>query len=222
MTATRPEPDTVAWTPEDLHAWPVLRPLLDLGGYLPWSSGAMRPAGLVDVCNEIVLGARGRVLELGSGASTTLLARLLRTRGGRLDALEHDGGWATWVTAQLAGESLQDVAAVTHAELEPSGHAADGLPWYAADAVARVAGGPPVDLLIVDGPPACAPGMGLARLPALPALLHRLSADAVVVLDDIARGGEQEVLTHWERDTGFAFERRPSGIAVGRRADRSA
>jgi hypothetical protein len=61
---------TVGWREEDLHAWHVLRPLLDRGGYLPWSTGSMRPAGLVAVCNEIVHGARTRIVECGSGVST--------------------------------------------------------------------------------------------------------------------------------------------------------
>jgi hypothetical protein len=68
---------------EDLHAWQVLRPLLDKGNYLPWSTGTMRPAGLVRVCNEIVHRGRTRIVECGSGVSTVVLARLLRQRGWR-------------------------------------------------------------------------------------------------------------------------------------------
>src|SRR3954451_9082711 len=67
---------------EDLHAWQVLRPLLDDGNYLPWSSGTIRPAGLVLVCNEIVHRNRTRIVECGSGISPVVLARLLRQRGG--------------------------------------------------------------------------------------------------------------------------------------------
>jgi hypothetical protein len=212
-----PVDNTIGWTTADLHAWQVLRPLLDLGGYLPWSSGAMRPAGLVDVLNEIVIGGRTRIVELGSGVSTTVLARLLRTRGDALSAIEHDLGWAQTVTDQLALESLQNSASVTYAPLEPSPHAADDLPWYAASAIAGVASGGAIDLLIVDGPPAFAAGSGLARLPALPALLDRLTPDAVVVLDDIERAGEQQVLAAWEQGTSFRFDRRASGIAIGRR-----
>lgn len=218
ISTTEPAEGTVAWTADDLHAWQVLRPLLDLGGYLPWSTGAMRPSGLVDLCNEIVLGRRTRIVELGSGASTTLLARLLRTRTGTLTAIEHDAAWADHVTEQLASEGLGDVASVIHAPLEPQASAgAADLPWYAAGPLAGAAGGGDIDLLIVDGPPAYAEGAGLARLPALPALADRLTPDGVVVLDDIVREGERQVLEHWERETAFRFERRSSGIAIGRR-----
>ncbi len=40
----------------------------------------MRPAGLVTVCNDIVLNERRRIVELGSGVSTVLLARLMHQR----------------------------------------------------------------------------------------------------------------------------------------------
>jgi predicted O-methyltransferase YrrM len=208
----------VDWTERDLHAWQILRPLLDAGDYLPWSTGAMRPAGLVEVCNEIVLGGRQQIVELGSGISSVVLARLLRSRGGRLDAIEHDERWADWVTGQLRRESLAEHAHVTHAPLQPSASSAGGLPWYADSALRHVAGGGIIDLLIVDGPPAFEPAAALARLPGLPALLDRLAPDAVVILDDIARPGEQEVVRRWERETPLRFELcRPAGVAIGRR-----
>ena len=42
-----------------------------------------------------------------------------------------------------------------------------------------------IDLLVVDGPPAYAPGDDIARYPALPVLRQRLAAGATVVLDDV-------------------------------------
>jgi predicted O-methyltransferase YrrM len=210
---------TVEWTSHDLIALGVLSPLLATGGYLPWSSGAMRASGLVTICNEIVLGGRRRILELGAGASTLLLARLLREGGSdaRLDAIEHDADWADWVTRRLAAEDLSSVATVTFAPLEPHPHSWGGLPWYAQAPLAATLEGDPVDLLIVDGPPAHDPAAAHARYPALPAVAPFLTPDAVVVLDDIVRGGEAEILGRWERETAFRFERRAlEGIALGR------
>jgi len=212
-----PVPGTTTWTPDDLHAWQILRPLLDAGGYLPWSSGTMRPLGLVEVCNDIVLGHRRRILELGSGTSTILLARLLRGRGGHLDAIEHDPGWAAWVRNELEAEALAPWATVTHTPLQPATSGTDQRPWYDAATVDAVTSGPPIDLLIVDGPPAYEPADALSRLPALPVLIDRLAPNAVVILDDISRAGEQAVLTAWEEQTPFRFDRRDSGIALGRK-----
>jgi len=198
---------------EDLNAWQVLRPLLDLGGYLPWSSGAMRPAGLVVVCNEIVQGARTRIVECGSGASTVLLARLLRERdAGAVVAIEHDRTWAALVGDLLRREALERFARVVHAPLEGE------PPWYAKAALAGLPA--ELDLLVVDGPPACAAGHGDRRSPALPFFEPRLVPGATVVLDDVDRPGEQEVLSRWQAETPWRFEvDETAGVAVGSRAD---
>ena len=91
------------------------------GPYLPWGSGAMRPAGLVEVCNDIVLNDRCRIVELGSGISTVLLARLLGQLSApgerRLAVVEHDGRWARWVVSQLAREGVGDHVVVVDAPL---------------------------------------------------------------------------------------------------------
>jgi len=199
--------------------------LAALGGpYLPWGSGAMRPAGLVAVCNDIVLHGRRRIVELGSGVSTVLLARLLTQRppldGFRMAAVEHDRNWARWVTDQLDRENIGQGVVVIQAPLIT--HAERDVPWYDDAAVAEgldaALGGDLIDLLLVDGPPAYAAGQGLARYPALPVLHHRLAPGGTVMLDDVERPGEQEVLRRWERDTGLEFHRRAehAGVAVAR------
>lgn len=184
--------------PLDSHAWQILRPLLDGRPYLPFSSGAMRASGLVHLCNHIVHAGPAQVVECGSGVSTIVLARLLQQRRtGRLTALEHDEGWAGTVERSLAAEGLGDVASVILAPLE------DG--WYAQAGVDALPAA--VDLLIVDGPPADTAALAEARHPALGRLSGRLAPGALVVLDDIGRGGEQEVLRRWEAESGLRFER---------------
>lgn len=192
------------------------------GPYLPWGSGAMRPAGLVTVCNDIVLNGRRRVVELGSGISTVLLARLLCQRspvdGFRLAAVEHDARWAQWVTEQLDREGTGSDVVVVHAPLAPHPRAEPGLSWY--DDAALIEGlhtalqGDPIDLLLVDGPPAYAAGQGLARYPALPVLGNLLAPGATVLLDDAERPGEQEVLRRWEHETGHDFDRRVDQVGM--------
>jgi predicted O-methyltransferase YrrM len=197
---------------EDLHAWQILRPLLDDGNYLPWTTGTMRPAGLVLVCNDIVHRGRTRIVECGSGVSTVVLARLLRQRGGgaTIVALEHDAQWAALVTDMLARESLVNIARVVHAPLQGD------PPWYARSALTEMSDH--IDLLVVDGPPAHAPGQGRARAPALAALGPRLTETATVILDDVNRPGERDVLTCWQAETPWRFTvDQAAGVATGRR-----
>jgi Methyltransferase domain len=184
----------------------------------------MRPEGFGAVCNDVIVNGRGRVVELGSGVSTVLLARLLtrrRPRGGwRLAAVEHDASWAQRVIDQLDRENLRRHVTIVHAPLVPHPLAAADLLWYDEAAVAAgldaMLRGDLVDLLVVDGPPAYAPGHGLARYPALPVLQNRLAPGASVVLDDIDRPGEQEVVRRWQRTTGLSFHRlpEPAGVAT--------
>ena len=194
------------------------------GPYLPWSAGAMRPAGLVEVCNDIVLNDRGRIVELGSGISTVLVARLLRQLNAsgerRLAAVEHDGRWRRWVVGQLAREGVGDNVVVLDAPLRARPAADEGGAWYDVAAVDagldEAMGGDVIDLLVVDGPPAFAAGLALARHPALPVLRDRLAPGATVVLDDVERPGEQEVLRRWEAEFGLVFRReeRNAGVAI--------
>lgn len=196
--------------PADLHAWHVLRPLLDGRPYLPFSNGAMRAGGLVYVCNTIVHRAPAEIVECGAGASTVVLARLLAERGsGRVTALEHDPGWAGVVRRQLAVEGLDALGRVVLAPLERR--------WYGDAGVAELPAS--IDLLVVDGPPADRPELARSRAPALSRLEPRLTADAVVILDDIGRAGERAVLDRWERETAWRFDRLDDeAIAVGRRS----
>ncbi len=210
----------------DAAAAAALAPLIAAGPYLPWGAGTMRVAGLVAVCNDVVLSDRRCLVELGSGTSSVLLARLLRDRwpGGdyRHVSVEHDPAWAQWVAAQLAREGLADRTTVLQVPLGPHPYGQAGLPWYDDEQLRRgldaALGDEPVDLLVVDGPPADTADKVLARYPALPVLRPRLAPGATVVLDDVERPGEQEVLHRWERELDVRFERRAAaaGVALGR------
>ena len=206
----RTDPFTTPPAPADLHAWHVLRPLLDGRPYLPFSPGSMRVSALVYLCNAIFHRRPAEIVECGCGVSTVVLARLLAERGGgRLTALEHDPDWATVIRDQLVAEMLEDVARVVLAPLE------DG--WYAAAGVARLPDA--IDLLVVDGPPADRPELAYARRPALPRLASRLAPGALVVLDDAGRAGEQAVLDRWQEETPWRFEQlEDEAIAVGHAA----
>ncbi len=185
------------------------------GPSLEWGLGTMLPGGIAAICVDVITRHRRRIVELGSGASTVLLARLLTRRAAgrdwRLAAVEHDGAWARRVTEELAREGIGHQATIVEAPLAAHPLAKTGLEWYDEPAMSsgldRALGGGLIDLLVIDGPPAFEPGFELARYPALPALRHRLASGATVVLDDIDRAGEQEVLRRWEDDLGLRFRR---------------
>jgi predicted O-methyltransferase YrrM len=180
-------------------------------GFVPWSSMAMRPQGLLTVLNDITVHGRRVVVECGGGVSTIYIAKLLATRGeGHLHTIEHDPAWADCLRGLLHRQSLEAFCTVTLAPLEPVGSPSA---WYAAAEVQRL-GLADIDLLVVDGPPAYTRERRHARQPALPVFFDRLASDCTVVLDDIDRRGEQDVVDRWEREFPVRFERRALDGAV--------
>jgi predicted O-methyltransferase YrrM len=183
---------------------PRLGRLLAAGPPLELDDWSLTPAAL-----ELVLARIGpdceRIVECGSGVSTIVIARLLAARGrGQVHALEHDPRWAAETRRRIEGEGLTDRATVVDGPLRSHPLAQPGCEWYDA----RALEGLPhrIDLLLVDGPPAGAPGIERARYPALPALASRLRPRATVILDDVERPGERWILDRWQRHAGVSFE----------------
>jgi len=158
------------------------------------------------------------VVELGSGMSTVVIARLLAQRGGTLASVEHDSAWAKLVREQLEQEKLAGRAQVLAAPLEPHERSWSGEHWYSRDAIATLPGA--IDLLLVDGPPGFTAETAHSRYPALGALASRLTDDAVVILDDAERQPEREIAERWHEempDWQFGIDDE-AGIAVGKRS----
>jgi len=60
-------------------------------------------------------------------------------------------------------------------------------------------------LLLVDGPPAHDKNIMYARYPAAPYFKPFMSEDYTIILDDINRKGEQEILQKWEKELAITF-----------------
>ncbi|GGM58260.1 hypothetical protein GCM10012275_31810 [Longimycelium tulufanense] len=222
--------DTLASVVADLAAWLRLAPLLT--EYLPFPERALRPAAVASFLDEVLVGNRTVLLELGCGPSTVLLARLLDRRGfGRLLALEHDEKWAAFVDLQLRRESLHHLARVVHVPLAPHPAAVLNLPWYAPrpardEVTAYVERFGLVDLLMVDGPdlrygptlpglPAADPSSDLVRQPTLPVLRGALAPGATVLVDDADRPGTRALLGRWGEEYGLTFHiNKSTGLAA--------
>lgn len=175
----------------DQLALSMLAPLID--DYLPWTGSAMRPAGVRLCLNEIVIHDRRIVLELGTGLSTVLLARVLAGRGGRVLSVDHDSEWQQIVLGKC-GASSHAVSCI-HAPLTSVHCEGASYQWYDVDSIVAGLAGQRVDLLIVDGPISSAGRM--SRYPALPLLRPLLADDAAVILDDIERADENRIAAKW-------------------------
>ena len=194
---------------EDLRALSALKPLTSGARYLAWTPMSMRPSAVALVVNEIVIAGRRNIVECGSGISTLLIARLLRTRPGHLWSVEHDRAWAALVKEWVEAEGLADRVTFVEADLD------DG--WYCRETLEEQLPDGRFDLLIVDGPPAYSRAIMHARYQAVPFFRERLAGDWTVVLDDIHRRGEYEVADRWSHDLGRPVTRRLlEGVGVAR------
>jgi predicted O-methyltransferase YrrM len=159
---------------------------------------ALRLAGLIGELRPKT------ILELGSGASTIVSAYCLERLGsGTVISLDQEQSCAESTIAALRLHNLSPFARVIHAELRSVG-AEGSCTWYDSASVDEVRD---IDLLIVDGP---AVETAEGRYPALPLLYHRLSPNAVILIDDADRELERAVVAQWlEEFPELACERFP-------------
>ncbi|RFP19492.1 MULTISPECIES: class I SAM-dependent methyltransferase [unclassified Duganella] len=169
---------------------------LDLKHSLPPTRGwAASPDFLLEVARHARTLSQATVLECSSGISTLVLARCMQLNGaGKVYSLEHDRHFAAQTRVQLRRHGLQDWATVIDAPLTPHDIDGQSWPWYD---LARLPKLPPIDLLVIDGPPQATRPQ--ARFPAGPLLFPRLNTGAAVFLDDAARPDEQAILLRWRQ-----------------------
>ena len=169
------------------------------------SSGrwAMDPTGLLEVLYLIARKRPKVVLELGSGTSSIWIAYALEKDGGRLISVDHETDFADRTRSLLELHEVNHLAEVRLAKLSQLNINGEEFQWYSVDAFRDLN---EIDLLLVDGPPG---SLGeTARYPALHVLEPRLAPNAVVILDDANRPGEQGIVRRWITDiAGLRRER---------------
>jgi predicted O-methyltransferase YrrM len=171
---------------------------------LPWTEFSMRPVAIEAAVSEVLLNARRSIVECGSGNSTVYLARLLSQLGvGHVFSLEHDLRWAALTSSLVEREGLTQWATVVHAPLVNG--------WYDRNVIPIVED---IDLLVIDGPPANTEELAHARYPALPHFSASLARGSAVLMDDVDRPGEREVLERWAREFGIAVQRPHDSFAI--------
>jgi hypothetical protein len=151
--------------------------------------------GRTDYLHEVAsraAAATGPILECGSGLTTLLIAAMTAARGIPYCSLEHMTEWRERVAGVLARHDLPVSVWVT--PLRDFGE----YSWYDAP----IPGMPDqFSLVVCDGPPGQTKG---GRYGLLPRMHDRLAPGATILLDDVDRPGEMDVLARW----GFRHELR--------------
>ena len=159
-----------------------LTQLLDFKSPIPPTRSWAASPDLLLTITEIVRKYRpGLVVELGSGVSTLVAAKAGARKVVSIDNSDEFGG----KTISLLKEHKVRGVDVRIAPLQPY---ANGFTWYDTSMIKDLK---KIDLLIVDGPPGSKNPE--ARYPALAEFKDKLSAKAVIVIDDVNREGERKL-----------------------------
>ena len=162
--------------------------------YPLYRTGYEASLGLLNVAWEFIAQERPRrVLELGSGLSSVVMAYALEANGtGELLSLENSDEYATISRRMLDERGLSERARILDAPLVPVQIDGESHLWYSLPDL-RSEG--PIDFLFVDGP--AEDSAHMARYPAMPMLRRFLADNAIIILDDTHREQEQRIVQRW-------------------------
>jgi len=147
----------------------------------PTRSWAASPDLLLLISEIVKKNKPALVVELGSGVSTLVCAKSGARKVISIDNSEQYGG----KTRDLLKEHKVRGVEIRIAPLRPY---ANGSEWYEVSVLKDLK---KIDLLIVDGPPGSKNPE--ARYPALREFKDKLSAKAIVIIDDVNRDGERKL-----------------------------
>ena len=164
------------------EAFIQLTNLLDFKAAIPATRSWAASPDLLLTISEIVKKVKpGLVVELGSGISTLVAAK---SGARKIVSIDNSDVWGAKTVAMLREHKVRGVD-VRIAPLRPY---ANGSEWYDVEVIKDLK---KIDLLIVDGPPGSKNPE--ARYPALQQFKDKLSASAIIIVDDVRRDGERKL-----------------------------
>jgi glycosyltransferase involved in cell wall biosynthesis/predicted O-methyltransferase YrrM len=162
-------------------------------GRLRWSSWTISKAVAIELAEHLERTRPKRVLELGSGISTLMLAQYAARHGATVVSLEHGRSFHERTARMLSQFGLRDQVDLVLAPLQSTRLEIGTYPWYHA----RLHG--QFDFVFVDGPP-----LSDGRQAVLPALKGHLRAGWEAWLDDGDRDHERDCLDLWQPHLRFS------------------
>jgi hypothetical protein len=164
---------------------------------------------------DVVCRSQGKghvsIVELGSGASTLILASVLPrvVENPYITAVEGEEAYARQTQEMLRQHKLDRYANVSWVPYALS----DDRIWFSKPELEQVMFEKRVDVLIVDAPPGSL--QPRARQPAIPFFLPYFKESSVVMLHDSSRPDESLIAKEWKRYFRVCYEiTTPRGLAV--------
>ncbi len=137
-----------------------------------------------------------QIVELGSGISSLICAYgMEQNKNGALFSLDHDQKYAQITRNMLSKHQLKDRVTICNAPLQSQEITGRKCIWYDCS---NASCPEPIDLLIVDGPPF--ETQHKARFPALFYFYPKLANSATIIVHDVFRKEESEIVEDWLRE----------------------
>lgn len=179
---TQQEKENSKQSTRQVEAFVQLNSLLKFTAPLPATRGWVASPDLLLTISQLVKEHKPKlVVELGSGVSTLVVAK---SGAKKVISFDGDAEFAEQTRGLLKQHGVRGV----EVRLAPLIPYRGGANWYDPSKFKDLKN---IDLLIVDGPQGG--DNSYARYPALEVLLKKLSAKAVVILDDVNRSGERKL-----------------------------
>jgi glycosyltransferase involved in cell wall biosynthesis/predicted O-methyltransferase YrrM len=183
-------PEAAAEAPATAAARPGPPPDVDTviaGRELTWGGWAIHRSTAVELTARLDARRPRRILEVGSGTSTAVLAAGAAAHGAELVTLEHEPRWYRRTQALLERLGLADRVDLRLAGLAPRRCAdSDNHLWYATELEG------PFDFVFVDGPPRSAGRAGV-----LFSIFGQLAEGWEVWLKNGHRRDERDCVARW-------------------------
>lgn len=179
---------------------------LFLGG---WSIDSFLAKYLVQ---QMVAQKPKTVLELGSGASTVLMARCMQIINNSYEhfAVDHEKKYLELTKQYAILNGVVEHITFWECPIQPTEEVK--MLWYGG--LLEKLQGKKIDLLLIDGPPG--PLQKESRYPALPLLYPYLSENCTVILDDANRTDERSIIERWLKEyPEFDLVHEGSGHGIG-------
>lgn len=175
--------------------------------FIPFTAWAISPSTILHVLNDITVNKRKAVIEFGAGASTFYIAKLIKLL--KLETVfytvESDPHWAKELQRQINLLELEDFVRIIYAPVVGVDKALaykEQKTWYDIEVLEKnIDPSLQFDLVLVDGP--AGGGTPYARYSAIPFLKKKMAEEYIIFLDDANRPEEQEILSEWQKMTGF-------------------
>src|SRR5690606_2514229 len=143
---------------QEQFAYNAISGLFNEPHYIPFTTWTISPSTIQHVLNDIEINQRKSIVELGTGASTFFIAKLLKIKGFKATffSIESDELWAKNIENQIKRMQLEKYVTIIFAPIVKVSKEIsykDQSYWYDTDILdTRLADVNAIDLVLVDGP----------------------------------------------------------------------